>query len=222
MKHLRATVNRFEREGYTAVYYPAPLGDALLGQLRAVSDEWLTIEGRRERGFTLGQFSDAYLRDTPAMTVEDAGGRVVAFANLIPDGAAGEATVDLMRRRIEPSGAMDFLYVRLFERLRADGHTRFALGLAPFAEVGTQPGARPAERAIHLAYQRFNRFFAYKGLHDYKDKFGPVWEPRYLVYQSAAALPQVVLALIRITEANALPRHEAAELERAPDMVAIV
>ena len=56
MKHLRATVNRFEREGYRAVSYPAPLDDALLGHLRAVSDEWLTIEGRRERGFTLGAF----------------------------------------------------------------------------------------------------------------------------------------------------------------------
>jgi phosphatidylglycerol lysyltransferase len=211
MKHLRATVNRFEREGYVAVYYPAPLDDGLLARLSAVSDEWLTIEGRRERGFTLGHFAAAYLRATPVMTVEDAAGRVVAFANLIPDGAPGEATIDLMRRRVEPSGAMDFLYVRLFERLRDAGYARFSLGLAPFAEVGRGPDARPAERAIQLAYTRFNRFFAYKGLHDYKDKFGPVWSPRYLVYQSATALPQVVLALIRITEARELPVYEAAE-----------
>jgi phosphatidylglycerol lysyltransferase len=125
MRHLRATVNRFEREGYRAVSYAAPLDDTLLTRLREVSDEWLTIEGRRERGFTLGHFSDAYLRATPVMTVEDAAGRVAAFANLVPDGATGEATSDLMRRRVEPSGAMDVLYVRLFEQLRAAGYTRF-------------------------------------------------------------------------------------------------
>jgi phosphatidylglycerol lysyltransferase len=212
MRHLRATVNRFEREGYQSVYYPAPLDDTLLAGLREVSNEWLTIEGRRERSFTLGHFSDAYLRATPVMTVEDDDQRVVAFANLIPDGAAGEATSDLMRRRVEPSGAMDFLYVRLFEQLRADGYTRFSLGLAPFAEVGRGPDARLSERAMHLGYERFNRFFAYKGLHDYKDKFGPSWEARYLVYQSAAALPQTVLALIRVTEASELPVYEAMEL----------
>jgi phosphatidylglycerol lysyltransferase len=84
--------------------------------------------------------------------------------------------------------------------------------------VGSGPDARLPERAIHLGYERyeryerFNRFFAYKGLHDYKDKFGPIWEPRYLIYQSAAALPQVVLALIRVTEASELPVYEAAEL----------
>jgi phosphatidylglycerol lysyltransferase len=85
------------------------------------------------------------------------------------------------------------------------------------AEVGRGPDARLPERAIHLGYERFNRFFAYKGLHDYKDKFGPAWEPRYLLYQSAAALPQVVLALIRVTEASELPAYEEAELVELPE-----
>ena len=39
-----------------------------------------------------------------------------------------------------------------------------------------------------------------EGLRAYKDKFGPAWEPRYLVYPSAAALPAVALALVRLTE----------------------
>ncbi|MEW5919109.1 MAG: phosphatidylglycerol lysyltransferase domain-containing protein [Gemmatimonadota bacterium] len=201
MKHLRATVNRFEREGYRTIWDEPPLSDDTLARLREVSDEWLTFAGRRERGFTLGQFDEDYLRDTPVMSVVGPNGHVVAFANVIPDGVPGEATIDLMRRRATPNGAMDVLYVRLFERMRGAGYRTFSLGMAPFAEVGDAPGASMPERAMHLFYEHFNGFFAYKGLRDYKDKFAPHWEPRYLVYDSDVSLPVVALALIRLTEA---------------------
>ncbi|HET8524499.1 MAG TPA: phosphatidylglycerol lysyltransferase domain-containing protein, partial [Thermomicrobiales bacterium] len=135
MKSLRAVVNRFEREGLRSAWYPPPLGDALLGQVRAVSDEWLTLPGRRERGFTLGQFVDDYVRLTPIMTVEDADGHILAFANVIPDGADGEATIDLMRHRASlPNGVMDFLFIRLLEHFKEAGYSTFSLGMAPFAE----------------------------------------------------------------------------------------
>lgn len=216
MKHLRATVNRFEREGYREVWYDPPLDDATLARLREVSDEWLTIEGRRERGFTLGRFEDAYIRSTPVMAVEDAEGRMTAFANLIPDGVAGEATIDLMRRRREPSGSMDVLQVRLFEALHERGYRSFSLGMAPFAEVGGEPAATMAERALHLFYERFNRFFAYKGLREYKDKFQPRWEPRYIVFASELQLPLIALALLRVTEQGEDPQVQQAlrEVER--------
>jgi len=200
MKHLRATVNQFDRNDYRAVWHDAPLDDATLERVREVSDEWLTIDGRRERSFTLGQYSDAYIRSTPIMTIEDADGRVVAFTNLVSDGVEGEATIDLMRRRHEPSGSMDVLQVRLIELLRERGYRTFSLGMAPFAEVGTEPGATIPERAVHLFYERFNRFFSYKGLRDYKNKFQPRWEPRYIVFASEVQLPRIALALLRVTE----------------------
>lgn len=200
MKSLRSITNQFDRRGYRAVWYDAPLDDATLARVRAVSDEWLTIDGRRERGFTLGQFEDDYVRSTPVMTIEDAEGNVVAFTNVIPDGVEGQATIDLMRRRREPSGAMDVLQVRLFEVLRERGYHGFSLGMAPFAEVGGEPGATIPERAIHLFYERFNRFFSYKGLREYKAKFQPDWEPCYIVYAAETQLPRIALALLRVTE----------------------
>lgn len=201
MKSFRSTLNRLQREGYRTVYQEPPLDHATLARLRAVSDEWLQIPGRRERGFTLGDFNDAYVRSTPVIWVEDAAGKVLAFANVIPDGVAGEATLDLMRRRTEaPNGVMDFLFIRLFDQLRTAGYTRFSLGLAPLADVGTDPGSPVIERGLHLLAEHQTHFFSYKGLHDYKDKFGPIWEPRYLVFQSEATLPLVTLALIRLTE----------------------
>ena len=61
------------------------------------------------------------------MAIEGAAHDVVAFANVIPCGGTGLTTIDLMRRREEPNGAMDMLFVRLFEHAKAAGYARFSL-----------------------------------------------------------------------------------------------
>ncbi len=201
MKALRSSINRLEREGYRATYFSAPLDDEVLGKLRSISDEWLGISGRRERGFTLGSFTDEYVRAYPAMAIEDSTGSLLAFANIIPDWVKGEATIDLMRRRSDlPNGIMDLLQIRLIEHFREAGFERYTLGMAPFSNVGEEPGAPVIERAIRLLYDHDSRVFSYKGLHAYKAKFSPLWEPRYLVYDSETSLPAIILALIQLTE----------------------
>jgi phosphatidylglycerol lysyltransferase len=50
---------------------------------------------------------------------------------------------------------------------------------------------------VHLLYEHFNRFYSFKGLHAYKEKYQPRWEPRYLIYSSAAGLPKAALAVVR-------------------------
>ncbi len=201
MKALRSSINRLEREGYRTSYFTPPLSEAVVAKLREVSDEWLGLSGRRERGFTLGGFRDDYVRATSVMVVENAQGDFLAFANVIPDGVKGEATIDLMRRKSDlPNGIMDLLQVRLIEHFREAGFTRYTLGMAPFFNVGEESDAPVKERAIRLLYDHVSRIFSYKGLHDYKAKFMPSWEPRYLVYDSETSLPAIILALIQLTE----------------------
>lgn len=214
MKSLRSTVNRFVRDGFQVTMTSPPLPDTLLARLRDVSDEWLSLEGRRERGFTLGHWDDAYLRDSPIMAVQDASGAILAFVNIIPDGVPGEATIDLMRHRVAiPNGTMDFLFLQLFAHFQAQGYRSFSLGMVPFSAVGTEPGSRPMERGIHLLSTHMNRFFSARGLRAYKEKFHPIWEPRYLFYRSELSLPAVALAIVRLTEgrepSGAMgPRHD--------------
>jgi phosphatidylglycerol lysyltransferase len=133
-KDLRYLVGRFERDGYVFAVVEPPLDERLLDELESVSREWLTVPGRRERFFTQGQFSRSYVRMNRVALLRHPERGVVAIANLIPSGVPGEATIDLMRRR-EPYGAMDVLFVRLFDWCRARGYERFSLGLAPLAGV---------------------------------------------------------------------------------------
>ena len=200
MKSIRPTINRLEREGYHVVYQEPPLDEETIEVLRSVSDDWLAIGHHRERRFTLGQFDEDYIRQHPVFILKDAEGTAVAFTNVIPDGADAEATIDLMRRKSKPDGAMDYLFVRSFEMLRDQGSRYFSLGMAPFANMGREGDATLPENIVAQVYERGERLFAYKGLRGYKDKFGPHWEPRYLVYQSDLTLPVVALALTRLTE----------------------
>jgi phosphatidylglycerol lysyltransferase len=207
VKALRSSINRLEREGYHATYFEPPLSPETLDRLRSVSNEWLSLSGRRERGFTLGRFTDDYVRTTPVLAIKDTAGNILAFANIIPDGVEDEATIDLMRRRSDlPNGIMDLLQVRVIEHFREAGYKRYSLGMAPFYNVGEQAGAPVIERAIRLLYDHVSRIFSYKGLHSYKAKFQPGWEPRYLAYSSETELPKITLALIQMTERP--PRHD--------------
>jgi phosphatidylglycerol lysyltransferase len=72
----------------------------------------------------------------------------------------------------------------------------------PFYDVGSHPDDPLIERGIRLLIGRMERFFSYRGLSAYKDKFHPRWEPRYVIYSSAIALPQIALAIVRLTEGN--------------------
>ncbi len=213
MKSLRGAVNRFDREGNQIIMLDPPLPDSVLAELREVSADWLSLDGRRERGFTLGQWDDAYVRQCRVIAARDAEGMIQAFANLIPDGVPGEATIDLMRhRRQAPRGVMDVLFVRLMERLRDEGFQAFSLGMAPFAEVGSAPDAPVKERVLRLLFEHANRWFSYRGLYAYKAKFQPRWEPRYLVYGSEASLLKIALAIVRLTEQ---PAHHPGGKRRA-------
>jgi phosphatidylglycerol lysyltransferase len=201
-REFRRARGRFRAGGYVVTRHPPPQPTVLLDAVEEVSNEWLSLPGRREREFTLGRFDRTYLRDRPLAVLRDPSGRAVAFVNEIPSYRAGEATIDLIRHRpTAPHGSMDYLMVELLLLLRRDGVRFFSLGLTPLAGVGDRPGAGLQERAVHQLFERLNRFFSYKGLRHYKAKFEPTWEDRFLIYEGGPpGLVRAALALARLTE----------------------
>ncbi|MCX8025903.1 MAG: phosphatidylglycerol lysyltransferase domain-containing protein, partial [Thermanaerothrix sp.] len=197
-KEFRNVKNRFARLGHTATLVSPPLETSLLEALRAVSDEWLSTRGMTELRFSLGWFDEDYLRQCPAMIIRTAEGRISAFASLILDLPPGGVSVDLMRhRRATESGTMDFLFVSLLEWAKTAGYTVFDLGLSALVGVGEHSDDPAIERAMRYLYHSLTRFYNYQGLHAFKAKFHPRWEPRYLVYPQPLALPSVVLAIVQ-------------------------
>ena len=199
-RDVRSKLRYFGGMGIRVVVYQPPAPDDLIAQLKVVSDQWLAIPGRRERGFAVGRFDSEYLRSKPVLTVVDAEGTVLAFINLISVNRT-EITGDLMRRRTDvPNGVMDYLFVKLFEYARKKGYSRVSLGMAPMTGFQEHEEATLEERMIHGVFQKLNFIFSFRGLRHYKAKFATSWEPRYLIYQSSMDLPRIALALRRISE----------------------
>jgi phosphatidylglycerol lysyltransferase len=204
-KNFRPSINRLTKLGYQIDFYQPPIDDTLLHLLKPVSDEWLKMVQGSEKHFSLGWFDEAYLRECEIAVVHNPEGNVSAFANIVREYQLNEATIDMMRHRpsIE-NGTMDFLFISMLQHFKDCGYDSFNFGLSALAGVGDNPESRRLERALHYLYEHLNRFYNFKGLHAYKDKFRPGWEPRYLVYPSLAALPDVVVALIRADSGDRL------------------
>lgn len=200
-RSLRQAANRLEEAGVTCAYFEPPLDDALLRQAREVSEEWLQIPGRRERSFTLGMFDEQYLRTTPLFCVAGKDEKLLAFVNIVPSFSPGEATIDLMRHRLDaPNGAMDFLFVKLFDYLKQKSYRRFNLGMVPMDGFQEHEEATREERAVHYFVQQLTFLFSFSGLRRYKAKFAAWWEPRYAVYERVLDLPRLGLALRAVSE----------------------
>lgn len=204
-QNLRTALNRLTKTGYQVKFHQPPISDALLRQLRVVSDEWLKSVQGSEKKFSVGWFDDAYLRECDIATVETADGQITAFANVVPQYQIKEITIDLMRHRtnVEP-GTMDFLFISMFQHFQQRGYDGFNLGLSALSGVGGTPDSPRLERVLRYLYEHLNQFYNFKGLHAYKEKFHPRWEARYFVYPSLVALPEVVVALIRADSGDRL------------------
>lgn len=191
--HLRQAINRGERDGLEfSLVAPEAVSD-LLPDLRAVSDAWLDGQDAREKGFSLGNFDPAYIARQPLAVVRQQG-QLVAFANLLCTQVKAEASVDLMRQLpLAPPGTMDFLFTKLLLYFQAEGYQRFGLGMAPMSGMASHELAPRWHRFGRLLFDHGESFYNFRGLRGFKDKFDPMWEPRYLVAGGGLA-PLLTLA----------------------------
>jgi phosphatidylglycerol lysyltransferase len=191
-KALRRTVRTVEKAGGVFEIVPTEGVPALLSELRAVSDAWLAEKNTREKGFSLGHFDEAYLRRFPVAVVRR-DGRVVAFANVWPSATREELSVDLMRHEPDaPRGVMEYVLVELMLWGKSEGYAWFNLGMAPLAGLPRRALASRWSNVGGLIYHHGEHFYNFRGLHEYKDKFDPVWEPKYLASPGGLALPRIL------------------------------
>jgi phosphatidylglycerol lysyltransferase len=203
-QNLRTAINRLTKAGHQIEFYEPPLSSELMRQMKLVSDEWLQMVQGAEKKFSVGWFDEVYLRETRAAAIHTPDGRISAFANMISAGD-GVVGVDLMRRRTEvENGTMECLFASMLQHCQELGYQEFDLGLSALAGVGEAEKSGRLEKVLIYLSDHLSKFYNFKGLHSFKDKFGPRWEPRYFVYPSLGSLPDVVVALIRADSGDRL------------------
>jgi phosphatidylglycerol lysyltransferase len=204
-QNFRTAINKFTKLNYEVEFQKPPVAPSLIQELYEVSNEWLHKMQGSEKRFSLGWFDEAYLKTCEIIVVRSPEGQVVAFANVVPGYQLNEVTIDLMRHRQEiVPGTMDFLFVSMLQHFKEEGYDGFTLGLSALSGVGQDPEPPRIEKGLNYLYEHLNQFYNFKSLHRFKEKFNPRWEPRYLVYPSLTALPDVVIALIRADSGDRL------------------
>ena len=124
----------------------------------------------------------------------------MAFANVLASAGKAELSPDLMRYSEEAPGAvMEYLFVRLMLWGKEEGYGFYDLGNVPLSGIEAGPAAPLWNKVGTFVYRHAEHFYNFQGLREYKEKFHPRWEPRYLACAGAFALPRSLLALSALT-----------------------
>jgi len=160
--------------------------------------------------------SNTFLRAAPRLVTAVAitrSGEVCAFVTFTPiygsvahEVTAGKQsgvhgwgwTLDLMRRTPEaPPGVMELLLVRAIERFRACGAHTLSLGMVAWADTRQEMTSLQRQLAS-LITDRLHLLESRHTLFNFKQKFRPCWQSRYIVASTTLALPKIALAVLRV------------------------
>lgn len=197
-KYFRNLVNRYHKNHFSFETSLPPHNKKLLAELKNVSDSWLTLPHRKEWSFLTGRLNTEYLQQVTLYVLRDGKGKAQAFANEIPSFKPGIVTIDLMRHRSDaPTNSIDILFIQLLQLKNKDGYTAFNLGLSPLDGKPFVSGL--AAKTLIYLYRLSNRFIGFNGLHQFKAKYKPIWEPRFVWYQDGRRnLIPIGIAVIKL------------------------
>lgn len=197
-QNLRTAMNKARKTGLQFGWYSggfSPLDFSLEQQFHDLSKAWLCRKRGGELGFDLSSFSMANIREHGAAWVKSADGRLEAFAtwNSYADGRG--RCLDLMRVRPGTKDVMDFLILESMRTFRELGVEEVSFGCAPLANTSDPRECTVYDHAVRFVFENFDRFYGYKRLFYFKQKYHPRWEPRYLAYPCGTPLPMVGMAI---------------------------
>jgi len=101
--------------------------------------------------------------------------------------------MDLMRYDDRaPKDVMDALFAHVMLWGKEQGYQWFAMGMAPLSGFETSPVAPLWNRLASFLYEHGENVYNFQGLRAFKQKFDPVWQPRYLAYPGGLRLARVL------------------------------
>jgi phosphatidylglycerol lysyltransferase len=190
--NLRRSWRKTGEEGACFEVIGPGCSHGLAEELKCVSDQWLGHHAGGEKSFSMGGFEAPYVWRFPIAVVR-VGNRVLAFATLWTTAAKTAFSIDLMRYADDaPKDVMDFLFVELLNWGREQGYVAFEFGMAPLAGLEDRALAPIMSRVGRLLFERGEEIYNFRGVYRFKDKYDPVWLPRYIAAPNKWAIPMLL------------------------------
>jgi len=179
-KDFRYTLKSVEKKGYQFEIISQEKVPNLMPELKKISDAWLEMKSGKEKRFSVGFFDEKYLSNFPVAVVRNET-QIVAFANIWVGAHKEEMSIDLMRYSpAAPDRTMEYLFVKLILWGTENGYEYFSLGMAPLSGFEKRQYAPIWNKIGSFIFTHGEHFYNYKGLRDFKEKFNPVWCPKYI------------------------------------------
>jgi lysyl-tRNA synthetase class 2 len=223
VRKLRQSVHRVERRGWEISAHEGRRIDVgLEAEINALEAQWRAAHPR-VHGFAMGmgEFGGELHADDLYLLARSPEGQLGAVMRFVTCGP--NLSLDTMQRVGEtPNGLNEALVARALQAARDRGVAEVSLNYAGLAHVvGREPSGRAARTLTRLALAPLHRRFQMDRLVRFNDKFSPHWRPRYLVFESRAALPRAIVRVLQAEgyvpapQRSALPRVLPKLLPRA-------
>jgi lysylphosphatidylglycerol synthetase-like protein (DUF2156 family) len=200
VRKLRQSVHRLQRRGWRVTIHDGREVDAELeAAITTVEAEW-RAQHTRITGFamSMGEFELAIRPDDLYVLAWSPEGRLHAVMRFLT--YRRKLSLDIIRRVGEPpNGVTEALLCHALEVARARGIEEVSLNYAGLSHLlrddapGSSVGKALARRCLRPLRSRFQM----DRLVLFNEKFSPGWRPRYLVFESAAALPRSILRVLQ-------------------------
>jgi lysyl-tRNA synthetase class 2 len=195
IRKVRQSVHRARRAGYSVRMLEAAEADAVTRT--RVSELATAARGHwPERGFTMA-FDDLFAPGTVLALAEDRERRPGALIHLVPT-THGYSMSSMRRRRGTVNGLMEYLIAETLLWSRKHGADELSLNFCVFADVLSAESAGTPLRFARWALLRLDGFFQLERLRSFSAKFGPSWQPRYVLYERISDAPLVGFAYLRV------------------------
>lgn len=206
-QNLRTACNKAVKSGWRVVWFEGRFLPAdLQRQLVEISDAWIVARHSIEMTFDLGSMRPESIEPAGFAVLTDCGGNGLAFASWLPYARSTGRVLDMIRHRPCDRGVVDPLIAESLLGFQQRGLREVSLGNAPLANLDHKHMDNFEEKAARLLYDRFDRYYGYRTLFEFKNKFHPTWSGRYLAYQGVADLLPAVAGVVRVHLPGGLAR----------------
>jgi phosphatidylglycerol lysyltransferase len=203
MANIRSSAKRAEKEGLCVIFYHGQVTNCdQLAQMEDISSNWLQSKGGSEMGFSMGRFDPHGDPQQLYALAVDADNRVHAFVSFVPIYGRHGWGLDLMRRAENCApGTMELLLARCIEYMKTEGFEMVSLGLAPLSNANGEDETFLGT-SLDFLTEHFGNPSKNQSLFNFKKKFQPIWESRYLAYSDTLSLPKIGWALYHAHQTN--------------------
>lgn len=180
-------------------------------QVLELSQDWLTEKPLPEMGFTLGSINELDDEDVWCLAAVSPDGTLHGVTSWLPvwrDGKAIGWTLDFMRRSPQAfPGVMEFLIASMATSAQAEGAEMLSLSGAPLARINRDGRRNSLQRLLDLVGRRLEPVYGFHSLLAFKAKFQPEYQPMFMAYPDAAALPRIASAITHAYLPHITPRQ---------------